>query len=111
MILAEISDHLIGYAQANGGRFRRNHATAEVIVGVLARHAGRGVGAALLASLERWAISRQIHRLELTVMADNIRAIGLYQKMGFIEEGTRHQCLVVGGEFVSELFMAKLITL
>lgn len=50
---------------------------------------GRGVGTGLLAEAKRWAAAHGVHRLELTVMAHNHRAIGLYERMGFSVEGRR----------------------
>jgi RimJ/RimL family protein N-acetyltransferase len=109
VILAETPGGLVGYVEAEGGRFRRNRATAQVVVGVLAAASGQGVGSGLLTALERWAISVGLHRLELTVMAHNRRAIDLYERMGFVVEGRRHECLVVDGQLVDELYMAKLL--
>jgi RimJ/RimL family protein N-acetyltransferase len=109
LILAETSSGLVGYVEAEGGRFRRNRATVHVVIGVLAAASGHGVGSGLLRALERWAISVGLHRLELTVMAHNRRAIELYERMGFVVEGRRHECLVVDGQLVDELYMAKLL--
>lgn len=50
-----------------------------------------------------------MHRLELTVMAHNHRAVGLYERMGFSVEGRRSQCLVVDGQFVDEFYMAVIL--
>lgn len=51
-----------------------------------------------------------MHRLELTVMARNERAIGLYRRHGFEIEGTRRDSVRVGGAYVDELAMARLQT-
>jgi hypothetical protein len=42
VILAQLRNDLVGYVEAQGGRFRRNRSTAEVVMGVLSRAAGRG---------------------------------------------------------------------
>ena len=42
-------------------------------------------------------------------MAHNERALGLYTKMGFQVEGERRHALWVGGKYVDERFMAKLL--
>jgi RimJ/RimL family protein N-acetyltransferase len=63
----------------------------------------------LLAELEHWARANAVHRLELTVMTHNKRAVALYRKMGYRVEGTRHAALVDENELLDELWMAKLL--
>ncbi|HWE68753.1 MAG TPA: GNAT family N-acetyltransferase [Acidimicrobiales bacterium] len=109
LLVAERGADLVGYIEAVGGTHRRDRSTASVVLGVLAGASGQGVGARLLAALEHWARPAGVHRLELTVMADNHRAIHLYQKMGFVVEGRRRHSLVVDGDRIDELSMARLI--
>ncbi len=109
VILAEGPGGVVGYIDARGGEFRRNRATAYVVIGVLATASGQGVGSGLLRAIERWAPAHGIHRLELTVMAHNERARRLYERMGFEVEGRRRECLTVDGELADELYMGKLL--
>ena len=109
VLLAEIDDQLAGYVELTGGSFRRSRATAYVVIGVRAHAAGRGVGAGLLRHAKDWAAAHGLHRLELTVMAHNTRAIGLYERTGFTVEGRRSECLLVDGQFVDELTMAAIL--
>jgi len=104
-----LDGELAGYVELTGGAHRRSRATAYVVIGVLARAAGRGIGAALLRSAREWAAAHGLHRLELTVMAHNSRAIRLYERMGFRVEGRRVECLLVDGQFVDELTMAAIL--
>lgn len=106
---AEAGPELAGYLSAEGGPYRRNRHVAWVVLGVRRRYAGRGIGMALLRQVEVWVIGAGIHRLELTVMAYNHRAIGLYRRMGFQIEGIRRQAMRVSGRFVDEYMMAKLL--
>jgi RimJ/RimL family protein N-acetyltransferase len=109
ILLAELTDQLIGYVQLTGGSLRRSRATAYVVIGVLAHASGRGTGTGLLRQVKAWAAARGLHRLELTVMAHNIRAIRLYERMGFSVEGRRSECLLIDGQFIDELTMALLL--
>lgn len=109
VLVAESAGRLVGYGEARGGKFRRNQATAHVVIGVLATARGQGAGTGLLQELKRWAPAHGIHRLELTVMAHNQRARDLYQRVGFQVEGRRRECLVVDGRLVGELYMALLL--
>lgn len=109
VIVAEAPAGLVGYVDARGGRFQRSRLAAHVVIGVLAAASGRGIGSGLLRQLESWARAQGLHRLELTVMAHNQRALALYERMGFVAEGRRRECLLVGGTFVDEIYMAKLL--
>jgi RimJ/RimL family protein N-acetyltransferase len=109
VILAELPDGLAGYLELTGGTFRRNRATAYLVMGVLAGAGGRGIGTALLAEAKRWAAEHGLHRLELTVMEHNRRAFDLYSRMGFSVEGRRSECLLIDGRFANELYMAAIL--
>jgi RimJ/RimL family protein N-acetyltransferase len=109
VIVAETGDELAGYVELTGGSFRRNRATAHVVIGVVAAASGRGIGAGLLRQARDWAAGHGLHRLELTVMAHNRRAADLYRRMGFSVEGRRAQGLLVDGRFVDELYVAALL--
>jgi RimJ/RimL family protein N-acetyltransferase len=109
ILVAEADGKLVGYLVARGGRARRNKHTVYVAIGVLAQYRGKGVGTMLLTELECWARNHHIHRLELTVVADNQRALALYRKMGFEQEGVKRHSLQINGKYVDEYYMAKLL--
>ena len=109
VIVAETGGELAGYIELTGGTFHRNQATAYVVIGVLAAAGGRGVGRGLLEEAKRWAVAHGVHRLELTVMAHNHRAIRLYERTGFSIEGRRSECLLIDGQFIDELYMAMVL--
>lgn len=109
VLVAEEDGSLGGYVEAQGGEFRRNRHCAHVVIGVREASSGRGVGTALLRELTAWAERHGVHRLELTVMAHNERALALYRKSGFEVEGTRRDALLVDGRYVDELYLARIL--
>ena len=109
ILVAEVEGELVGYVAAYGGDFRRNRHCAHVVAGVRQAFGGRGVGTKLFSEFESWAGRGGIHRLELTVMAHNDRAIRLYRKAGYEIEGTKRDSLLVNGSYVDEYYMAKLL--
>ena len=109
VLVAEDGGELAGYVELIGGKARRNRTTTHLVIGVLARASGRGVGSGLLREAQRWAAGHGLHRIEFTVMAHNTRAIALYERMGFVTEGRSRECLLVDGRFVDELRMAMLL--
>ena len=87
---------------------RRAHA-ASIGMAVHDAHAGRGVGTALMQAVvdlaDRWW---NIKRLELSVYADNARALALYERFGFEREGLMRAYAWRDGEYVDSLAMARL---
>lgn len=68
---------------------RNRHGYGEIGMTVAREWRGRGVGSALLAAAIEWARECGLHKLSLAVFAHNDRAIALYRKFGFVEEGRR----------------------
>lgn len=109
MFVVEQEGQLVGYLGAMGGAFRRSHHSVYIFLGLLEAYTGQGLGRRLLEAAEQWARARGLHRLELTVMPHNVRGLSLYQKMGFVIEGTKKHALLVDGTYVDEICMAKLL--
>ena len=65
------------------------HGFGEIGMAVARDWRGRGVGSALLETAIGWAREQGLHKLSLDVFAHNERAIALYRKFGFVEEGRR----------------------
>ena len=70
---------------------------------------GKGVGSALMeAALDLADNWLNLTRLELTVFADNVPAIRLYEKFGFTAEGTLRQYALRDGQYQDCLIMARI---
>jgi putative acetyltransferase len=70
---------------------------------------GRGIGRKLMEAMLDVADNYLgLTRVELEVMADNPRAIGLYERMGFEHEGCKRKAIIKGGGYVDALVMARL---
>jgi RimJ/RimL family protein N-acetyltransferase len=110
IFVAEHEKELVGYLGAFGGEFRRNRHKVHIVVGILQKFTGKGIGTALFTEAERWARQVGIHRLELTVMTHNEIGLSLYKKMGFIVEGAAKDSLLVDGTYVDEYYMAKILS-
>lgn len=109
ILVVDDGEQLVGYLSAAGGNYRRNQHCAHIVVGIRQAYVGQGLGTRLFRAIETWARANNLHRLELTVMAHNEAGIALYTKMGYEEEGIRRHALMVDGNWVDELFMAKLL--
>jgi len=91
-----------------GPALRRQHC-AMLGISVAAGAQRQGVGAALMQALcdyaDGWA---QVLRIELTVFADNAHAIRLYQRFGFVHEGTHRGYALRAGRYADVVSMARL---
>jgi ribosomal protein S18 acetylase RimI-like enzyme len=77
-------------------------------IGIIAGFRGKGIGTALMrATLER-ARAAGLTRIELSVREDNRPAAGLYEKFGFVAEGTQRKAILVDGRYENLLTMALL---
>ena len=91
-----------------GNSLRRSHVRM-LGIGIASEFQGRGVGRMLIARLLDWGDHwAGVLRVELTVHADNDRAIALYRSMGFEEEGRHRAYAMKDGRYVDALCMARL---
>lgn len=105
-LLAEADGEIIGSLHVQKSR----HGFAEIGMAVARDWRGKGVGSALLDAGEAWAREQSVHKLSLGVFAHNDRAIALYQKHGFVEEGRRvKHYRRKNGDLYDSLEMGKLL--
>jgi RimJ/RimL family protein N-acetyltransferase len=91
---------ILGLVTLAGIDHLRQSATLHIMIGS-ADDRGKGMGTfAVLSMLNHAFYDLNLRRVELSVLATNEAAIGLYQKCGFTREGTRRQACFKGGEFV-----------
>lgn len=109
-LVAEAEGRIVGSAGLHPAspQIRRRHCVV-LGISVLPEAQGRGVGHALMQALcdyaDRWG---QILRIELTVFADNARAIALYRRFGFVQEGVHRGYALRDGAYADVISMARL---
>lgn len=68
----------------------------------LKENQGKGIGTFAVNEMLRHAFfNLNLHRIELTVVEDNKRARRLYEKCGFIKEGTKRKSKYKNGVFIN----------
>ncbi|TFJ92450.1 GNAT family N-acetyltransferase [Lentibacillus salicampi] len=107
--VAETDRQLAGFIAAFGGKMRRNRHSAYLALGVHDAFQGQGIATKLMNTVLEWAGRIGITRLELTVIKANVKAVKLYQKMGFQIEGEKVHSLMIDGEPANEYYMYKLL--
>jgi L-phenylalanine/L-methionine N-acetyltransferase len=109
-LVAIAGDRIVGAAGLHVAHpgLRRQH-VRELGIGIAREWQGRGLGRQLIARLLDWADNwAGVLRVELTVHADNDRAMALYRSMGFVEEGRHRAYALKDGRYVDVLSMARL---
>jgi ribosomal protein S18 acetylase RimI-like enzyme len=105
-LVALAGDELVGWADVLPND-RPVHAHVGALgIGVIPDFRGKGVGAALMQAALAEGCKRYV-RIELTVRAENARAIALYEKFDFKREGICHNAVFVDGRYEDLVIMAN----
>ncbi|MGZ4132373.1 MAG: diaminopimelate decarboxylase [Actinomycetota bacterium] len=86
-ILALQGGRVVGYVMAGRDRNPVTRHVASLGLAVAADRRRRGVGTALLAAAIRWGRGVGVEKVLLSVYPDNVPAIAMYRRFGFVEEG------------------------
>lgn len=107
--VAEDNGLVIGMATLHHDQHPRLMHSAGLGMGVHPEYWGMGVGSRLMEALmdlaDNWL---GLHRVELDVNTDNPAAIRLYEKFGFVVEGTRRYHAFGDGRYADSHFMARI---
>ncbi|HAT4307706.1 TPA: GNAT family N-acetyltransferase [Clostridium perfringens] len=107
--VAEENGKVIGLGiLMNHGNLRKKHVGVITLM-VNSDYQNKGVGSLLMDKLINLSESFNIIRLELCVFRDNYKAINLYKKFGFKEEGIKVKSALKNGEYIDEVMMARII--
>ena len=84
--------------------------SARLGVGILdPARLGQGIGTEAIRLALRWGFEElRLHRVSLTVVADNSRAVAAYTRCGFTTEGRFRDSLLLDGQWHDDLSMAIL---
>lgn len=102
------SDELVGTCQLRDVDMR--HESAELVVRIGdKRQRGKGVGTEAVRLLLEYGFNQLgLNRIQLHVFSDNLPAIRVYEKVGFIREGVMREHSLIEGERKDALLMAVL---
>lgn len=112
LIVAEKDGQVVGWIvfESTQNRKRLSHTGS---FGMLIRndYRGNGIGKLLLQALLEWAEKNPVvEKVSLGVFSTNHRAISLYKKMGFIEEGRKiNEFKINDHQYVDDILMYKLV--
>jgi len=100
LLVGKVGDELAAMLTFGGGPRPRNRHAGEFGISVRRAYWSRGIASALIDSLVDWArASAVITKINLRVRTDNMRAIALYERKGFVLEGTITREIRVGNRY------------
>ena len=107
-IVAEKNGQIVGHAFLEPMPLEAIAHVFRLTIVVHAGFSGQGIGEGLMRDLMDWAVlTPRVEKIELLVRATNQRAIRLYRKLGFTEEGRfRMRVRLPDGTFVDDIAMA-----
>lgn len=109
LLVALVDGKLVGNAGLHMTARRRRAHAADIGMAIHDQYHNLGVGTALMAAITSQADNwLNLLRLELTVFTDNVAAINLYKKFGFIVEGTHIAYALRNGVYADVYAMARL---
>jgi RimJ/RimL family protein N-acetyltransferase len=88
-IVAFYNGKIVGHAQIFKFPHSRLKGTGDLVIYLHQDFHGVGLGTAMLSKLIEWAKKERLHKIGLTVVAENKPAINLYKNFGFKIEGVK----------------------
>ena len=108
VLVAELDGRVVGYAGLHVRDGKRRH-SAWLGIAVHDDFHGRGAGRLLMAALldlaDNWI---GLVRVDLEASASNERAIAMYRRFGFVEEGRQKKAYFAEGGLEDSVLMARL---
>ncbi|MGH4123826.1 MAG: GNAT family N-acetyltransferase [Clostridium sp.] len=86
-LIAAVEGEIVGFTRCKGSNLSRFRHKAEFGICISKEYWGHGIGQLLLDNILMWAATVEIEKISLTVVQTNTKAIQLYKRYGFVEEG------------------------
>ena len=106
MFVVLAKGEVVGWCDIQRHAFPAHAHRGTLGIGIVREYRGRGVGALLMERTLRDAFGKGLVRIEFNVRADNLSAIRLYEKFGFVSEGVLRDAVFVDGEYHDAIVMA-----
>ncbi|MDP3276999.1 MAG: GNAT family N-acetyltransferase [Deltaproteobacteria bacterium] len=106
LVSPALPEVIVGSLTLYGGRLNAELHRCSLGMGIEREHRDQGQGKALLAAAIAWALSQPtLAYIDLGVFDGNPRALGMYQRAGFVETGRRTDAFRVANQHVTDIHM------
>lgn len=105
-LLAEVAGEIAGTLTFSTGKRPRLQHAGEFGITIVRKYWNGGIGSQMLAFLIAWARQNgTIRKINLRVRVDNLAAIHLSEKYGFVQEGRLTREFFLHGQFIDAYLM------
>ncbi|WP_349410648.1 GNAT family N-acetyltransferase [Pseudalkalibacillus sp. SCS-8] len=104
--VVEAEGKIVGIARVMRGELEMKRHCGVFRTWVTEDAQGKGIGTKIMAYTLDWGRKENLHKIWLTVFSNNPIASKLYERYGFVYEGTQKDQLCIKGEFEDEIYMA-----
>lgn len=107
-LVVEADGKIVGFTRCAGNKLSRFRHKAEFGICIEKEYWGYGIGKVLLENIVAWADNIGLKKISLNVVETNTKAVNLYKKYGFIEEGIlRNDRLHKDGKYYNTIIMGR----
>lgn len=107
VLIALENEQIIARAELEGYHAARIRHRAKFSISVRKEYWNQGIGTEMIKRIVEQAKKMKIRVIELEAITDNVRAIALYHKMGFVDIGIYQDYFYVDGMFKDAVVMQK----
>ena len=107
-VVAIYENEVVGWCDISRHYFPSHAHRGSLGMGIITPYRGQGLGRKLIETALASARQANFKRIELSVYANNLPAIALYEKVGFAREGVVHCAARIDGKYLDAINMALL---
>jgi RimJ/RimL family protein N-acetyltransferase len=104
--VALVGEKVVGWCDIQRGTRETQSHRGALGMGIIDGYRDQGLGQRLITATLDEARRRGFHRVDLDAHADNLRAIRLYEKVGFVHEGVSRDAVMIDGRYIDSVKMA-----
>ncbi|MEH7342529.1 GNAT family N-acetyltransferase [Bacillus sp. JJ1532] len=111
MFVAEMNGRVVGWIVFQSQERQRMHHTGSIAIMLQKDYRNKGIGKLLINEILSWVAQHPvIEKVSLGTFSTNSRAIELYKKLGFVEEGRKvREFKFRDDEYVDDVLMYKFV--
>jgi len=95
--------------QMDGGKRPETSHILNIGLHIITAYRGAGIGSQMLGYTIDWAKGRGFKKLEANIFTTNKRSLHVFERAGFVEEGTRQKRIRIGKQYIDEVLVGKVL--
>jgi RimJ/RimL family protein N-acetyltransferase len=110
LIVAQVGEEVVGHLRLFSAWYGpKGRHIGEVGLAIIKPWRERGIGTAMLAYAVEWAERARFQKLTVSVIATNQRALNLFAKFSFVQEGRRARQFNIHEQYIDEILLGRFV--